>query len=64
MKLKYNPRQFDLCLTMTEKMDNQDERDNRIYELSTLAAGEFSLQEVLDKLAEAAVKITGVKPVR
>jgi serine phosphatase RsbU (regulator of sigma subunit) len=29
--------------------------------LSTLVAGRFSLQEVLDKLAAAAVKITGVK---
>ena len=46
---------------MMEKMDNQLDRDGHIYELSTLVAGEFSLQEVLDKLAEAAVKITGVK---
>jgi sigma-B regulation protein RsbU (phosphoserine phosphatase) len=36
-------------------------RDEQIYQLSTLVAGRFSLQEVLDKLAEAAVKITGVK---
>lgn len=33
----------------------------RIYQLSTLVAGDFSLQEVLDKLAEAAVKIMYVK---
>lgn len=31
------------------------------YQLTTLVAGQLSLQEVLDKLAEAAVKITGVK---
>lgn len=33
----------------------------RIYQLSTLVAGDFSLQEALDKLAEAAVKIMYVK---
>ena len=32
-----------------------------IYQLTTLVAGDFSLQEVLDKLTEAAVEITGVK---
>jgi serine phosphatase RsbU (regulator of sigma subunit) len=36
-------------------------RNEQIYQLSTLVAGKFSLQEVLDKLAEAAVKIVGVK---
>jgi len=36
-------------------------RGEQIYQLTTLVAGDFSLQEVLDKLAEAAVKITGVK---
>nr|MBC8481237.1 GAF domain-containing protein [Planctomycetota bacterium] len=35
--------------------------DERIYEIGTYAAGSFSLAEVLDKLAEAAVKITLVK---
>ena len=35
--------------------------DEQIYQLSMLVAGEFSLQEVLDKLAEAAVKIIGAK---
>jgi len=35
--------------------------NEQIYQLSTLVAGEFSLQEVLDKLAEAAVKIIGAK---
>ena len=37
------------------------EINEQIYQLTTLVAGEFSLQEVLDKLAEAAVKIVGVK---
>jgi sigma-B regulation protein RsbU (phosphoserine phosphatase) len=46
---------------MTRKTQRQIERDERIYQLGTLVAGEFSLQEVLDKLAEAAVKIVGVK---
>jgi len=36
-------------------------RTEQIYQLTTLVAGRFSLQEVLDKLAEAAVKIVGVK---
>jgi len=35
--------------------------DEQIYQLSTLVAGDFSLQEVLDKLTEAAVKIVGAK---
>jgi sigma-B regulation protein RsbU (phosphoserine phosphatase) len=46
---------------MPEKTQQQIERDEQIYQLTTLVAGEFSLQEVLDKLAEAAVKIVGVK---
>ena len=46
---------------MTSKTREQQERDEQIYELTTLVAGEFSLQEVLDQLAEAAVKIVGVK---
>jgi sigma-B regulation protein RsbU (phosphoserine phosphatase) len=46
---------------MHEKTERQIERDEQIYQLTTLVAGEFSLQEVLDKLAEAAVKIVGVK---
>jgi len=44
-----------------KKTKRQIERDEQIYQLSTLVAGEFSLQEVLDRLAEAAVKIVGVK---
>ncbi len=35
--------------------------DEPLYQLTTLVAGDFSLQEVLDKLAEAAVRIAGVK---
>ncbi len=46
---------------MAKKKNRQIERDEQIYQLSTLVAGEFSLQEVLDKLAEAAVKIVRVK---
>ena len=46
---------------MAKKTHKQIERDEQIYQLSTLVAGEFSLQEVLDRLAEAAVKIVGVK---
>ncbi|HUT29069.1 MAG TPA: GAF domain-containing SpoIIE family protein phosphatase [Sedimentisphaerales bacterium] len=46
---------------MARKTKKQIERDEQIYQLSTLVAGRFSLQEVLDKLAEAAVRITGVK---
>jgi sigma-B regulation protein RsbU (phosphoserine phosphatase) len=46
---------------MTKKTKEQIERDEQLYQLITLVAGSFSLQEVLDKLAEAAVKITGVK---
>ncbi len=46
---------------MAKKTEKQIERDELINLLTTLVAGEFSLQEVLDKLAEAAVKIVGVK---
>jgi len=35
--------------------------DEQIYQLSTLVAGDFSLPEVLGKLAEAAVKIVGAR---
>jgi sigma-B regulation protein RsbU (phosphoserine phosphatase) len=49
-------------MIMAEKTQEQIYRDEQIYQLTTLVAGAFSLQEVLDKLAEAAVKImTGVK---
>ena len=43
---------------MSKKTNKQLDRDEQIYQLSTLVAGRFSLQEVLDRLAEAAVKIT------
>lgn len=47
---------------MAKKTKGQIQREERIYQLTTLVAGAFSLQEVLDRLAEAAVKImTGVK---
>lgn len=46
---------------MARKSRKQIERDEQIYQITTLVAGQFSLQEVLDRLAEAAVKITGVK---
>jgi len=46
---------------MKEKVKNKIDRTEQIYQLTTLVAGNFSLQEVLDKLAEAAVRITGVK---
>ena len=46
---------------MAKKTKRQIERDEQIYQLSTLVAGDFSLQEVLEKLAETAVKVTRVK---
>ncbi len=46
---------------MAKKTKKQIERDEQLYQLTTLVAGEFSLPEVLDKLAEAAVRIVGVK---
>jgi sigma-B regulation protein RsbU (phosphoserine phosphatase) len=46
---------------MTQKTKEQVVRGEQIYHLTTLVAGEFSLQEVLDKLAKAAVDIVGVK---
>ncbi|UCE99615.1 MAG: SpoIIE family protein phosphatase [Planctomycetota bacterium] len=46
---------------MAKKTKKRIERDEQIYQLTTLVAGRFSLQEVLDKLAEAAVKVTSVK---
>lgn len=36
----------------------QQERVDQIYDITTMVAGKFSLQEVLDHLAEAAVKVT------
>ena len=48
-------------MIMPDKTKQQIERDEQIYQLTTLVAGDFSLQEALDKLAEAAVKTVGVK---
>jgi sigma-B regulation protein RsbU (phosphoserine phosphatase) len=46
---------------MPVRTKEQIERDEQIYQITTLVAGRFTLQEALDKLAEAAVKITGLK---
>jgi phosphoserine phosphatase RsbU/P len=44
-----------------KRTKEETERQDQIYQLSTLVAGEFALPEVLEKLAEAAVKIVGAK---
>lgn len=44
-----------------KKAIKQFTRNEQIYQLTTLVAGNFSLQEVLDRLTEAAVKILDVK---
>jgi len=41
-----------------KKTEQQIERERQIYQITTMVAGNFELQEVLDRLAEAAVKIT------
>jgi len=46
---------------MTVKSKGQIKRGEQLYQLTSLVAGEFSLPEALDRLAEAAVKIIGVK---
>ncbi len=46
---------------MPKKTKKQTRRDEQIYQITTLVAGRFTLQEVLDRLAEAAVTITGVR---
>jgi serine phosphatase RsbU (regulator of sigma subunit) len=46
---------------MAKKTKKQIEREEQLYQLGTVVGGKFSLQEVLDRLAEAAVKIAGVK---
>jgi len=43
---------------MAKKSKRQIERDEQIYQITTMVAGDFELQEVLDRLAAAAVKIT------
>ena len=46
---------------MPTKPRIQIERGEQLLQLTSLVAGELSLQEVLDRLAEAAVQIIGVK---
>lgn len=46
---------------MARKSKIQIERGEQLLQLTSLVAGELSLQEVLDRLAEAAVRIVGVK---
>lgn len=46
---------------MVTKSKGQIKRGEQLYQLTSLVAGELTLQEVLDRLAEAAVKIIGVK---
>ncbi len=61
MVFEYNPVFLqDQYGFMTENK-KQIEVAEQIYQLTTLVAGRLSLQEVLDRLAEAAVKIVGVK---
>ena len=60
-KVKYNPADLQQQVIMAKKTNEQTERDEQLYQLTTLVAGKFSLQEVLDKLAEAAVKVVGAK---
>ena len=43
---------------MAKKNKKQVKKDKQFFNISTLVAGDFELQEVLDRLAEAAVKIT------
>jgi serine phosphatase RsbU (regulator of sigma subunit) len=40
------------------KLNSRTRREEDIYRISTLVAGNFEIQEVLDRLAEAAVKVT------
>ncbi len=46
---------------MAKKSKKQIERGEQIYQITSLVAGNFSISEVLDKLAEIAVEIVGVK---
>lgn len=41
-----------------KQLSRRERREEEIYQISTLVAGNFGLQEVLDRLAEAAVKVT------
>ncbi len=46
---------------MEKKSRKQAKKDKQIFNISTLVAGDFELQEVLDRLAEAAVKVTNTR---
>jgi len=46
---------------MAKKTRKQTVRDEQIYRITSTVAGNFTLQEVLDKLVESAVRIVGVK---
>jgi len=48
-------------MAIARKKNTHSDKREHLYELTTLVAGDFSLREVLDRLAKAAVKITGVK---
>ncbi|MHC5164613.1 MAG: hypothetical protein ACYSOI_04530, partial [Planctomycetota bacterium] len=41
-----------------KKLSRRARREEDIYRISTMVAGNFEIQEVLDRLAEAAVKVT------
>lgn len=43
---------------MAKRTKQQIERDDRIFDISTMVAGDFGLPEVLDRLAQAAVEAT------
>ncbi len=43
---------------MRYRKSKKRSRDEQIYQISTMVAGNFSLPKVLDRLAEAAVKVT------
>ena len=43
---------------MAKKTKKQTERDHKIYQITTVAAGDFELDEVLGRLARTAVEIT------
>ncbi len=46
---------------MKIKSKQQIERDSEIYQITTMVAGKYALADVLDRLAEAAVRITKTK---
>lgn len=43
---------------MAKRSKKQIERDDKIFDISTMVAGDFELQEVLDRLSQAAVEAT------